>query len=197
MAAMLKRFRAIRLRFRFLEKPHMTRTLTGLALALALFLAPAAPAAHHSVKDDVLKAVDGMEKKLVGLAEAMPQDAYGWSPMEGVRTTSQVFMHIAAANYFISGSLGAAMPSDVDVRGLEKNVTTQADVVEHLKKSIAHVREAVKAVPEDQLGEEIKMFGQDSTKRGAMLVIVEHMSEHLGQSIAYARSNKVVPPWSN
>jgi len=174
----------------------MIRILAPFALAIALVAAAPLSAAHHSVKDDVVKAIDGMEKKLVALAEATPDDAYGWSPMEGVRTTSQVFMHIAAANYFISGSLGAEMPSDIDVRGLEKNVTSKEAVVAMLTKSIAHARAAIQAVPEDQLGAEIKMFGQDSTKRGAMLVIMEHMSEHLGQSIAYARSNKIVPPWS-
>lgn len=174
----------------------MIRFLTPLALAVALIAAAPLSAAHHSVKDDVVKAVDGMEKKLVALAEAMPDDAYDWSPMEGVRTTSRVFMHVAAANFFISGALGAEMPSDVDVRGLEENVTSKKDVVAMLTKSIAHARGAIEAVPEDQLSAEIKMFGQDSTKRGAMLVIMEHMSEHLGQAIAYARSNKVVPPWS-
>lgn len=174
----------------------MTRRLIPLLVAGALVAISPLSAAHHSVKDDVVRAMDGMEKKLVALAEAMPDDSYKWSPMEGVRTTSQVFMHIAAANFFISGSLGADMPSDVDVRGLEKNVTSKKEVVAMLQKSIDHARTAIKAVPEDQLAAEIKMFGQDSTKRGAMLVIMEHMSEHLGQAIAYARSNKVVPPWS-
>jgi len=174
----------------------MIRILTPLALTVALIVAAPLSAAHHSVKDDVLKSIDGMEKKLVALAEAMPDDAYKWSPMEGVRTTSQVFMHVAAANFFISGSLGAPMPADVDVRGLEKNVTSKKDVVAMLTKSIDHARNAIKAVPEDKLAAEIKMFGQDSTNRGAILVIMEHMSEHLGQAIAYARSNQVVPPWS-
>jgi uncharacterized damage-inducible protein DinB len=155
-----------------------------------------AQAAHHSVKDDVVAALDGIEKKLVGLAEATPQDKLGWRPAEGIRSTSEVFMHVASANYFIAGMLGAAPPTGVDVRGLEKNVTKQADIVEQLKKSFAYARSAVEAVPEDGLAGTIKMFGQDATKRKAMITLVEHSSEHLGQSIAYARTNGITPPWS-
>ena len=82
------------------------------------------------------------------------------------------------------------------VRNLEKNVTMQADVIAQMKKSFDHARAAVESVSEAQLEDAIKMFGQDATKRKAMLTMVEHASEHLGQSIAYARSNGVTPPWS-
>jgi uncharacterized damage-inducible protein DinB len=42
----------------------------------------------------------------------------------------------------------------------------------------------------------VKLFGRDMTKLGALMLILEDQHEHLGQSIAYARSNSVVPPWS-
>ncbi len=174
----------------------MIRFLTTLALFSTLAVAIPATATHHSVKDDVLRSIDGMEKKLVALAGAMPEDTYGWSPMEGVRNTGKVYTHIAAGNYMIASGLGAATPAGIDVQGLEKNVTAKADVIESLKQSIAHAKKAIAAVPEDQLGDSIKMFGQDMTKRAGILIVMEHMSEHLGQAIAYARSNEVVPPWS-
>ena len=174
------------------------RTTSGaLSLAAAPWLAGLpAQAAHHSVQDDILAALDGIEKKLVDLAGATPQSKMAWRPGEGVRSTSEVFMHVAGANYFLSGMLGAPAPATVDVRNLEKNVTTQADVIAQLKKSFEHARNAVKAVSEAQLNDAIKMFGQDATKRKAMLTLVEHGSEHLGQSIAYARMNQITPPWS-
>lgn len=184
-------------------RPHpigeiIIRIRTALTLALAATFVAAGPAtaAASTLKDDVLHAIGGIEKKLVDLAGAMPAETYDWSPMEGVRDTSEVYTHIAAGNYMIAGGLGATMPTDIDVSGLEKDVTAKADVIESLKQSIAHVKKAIAAVPENQLGDSITMFGQDMTKRAAILVILEHMSEHLGQAIAYARSNEVVPPWS-
>lgn len=175
----------------------MKRLFGALSLAAVLCLAGLpAQAAPSSVKDEVLATLDGIETKLVGLAEATPQEKLGWRPSEGIRSTSEVFMHVASANYFIAGMLGAAPPTGVDVRGLEKNVTKQADLVEQMKKSFEYARNAVNGVSEEDLGATINMFGQESTKRNAMLTLVEHASEHLGQSIAYARMNGIVPPWS-
>ena len=173
----------------------MLKLVATLAVAVCLATLPA-QAAHHTVQDDVLAMLDGIEKKLVDLAGATPEAKMSWRPGEGVRSTSEVFMHVAGANYFLSGMLGAAPPSGVDVRNLEKNVTKQGDVIAQLKKSFEHARSAVKAVSDAQLADAIKMFGQDATKRKAMMTLVEHASEHLGQSIAYARMNKIVPPWS-
>ena len=173
----------------------MKKAITTLALAVLCLTLPLS-AAHHTMKDQMLKSLDGIEKKLVGLAEAMPADKFGWSPMEGVRSFSAVCMHIASANYFIASQLGATPPEGVDVRGLEKNVTAQADVVKHLQASIAFARQAIEATSDSAMNDSINFFGSESTKGGAVLAIVEHGSEHLGQAIAYARMNKVVPPWS-
>lgn len=175
----------------------MKRFFGAVSLAAALCLASLpVQAAHHTVQDDVLSMLDGIEKKLVDLAGATPDAKMGWRPAEGVRSTSEVFMHVAGANYFLSGMLGAKPPADVDVRNIEKTVTKQADVIAHLKKSFEHARSAVKGVSEADLTAAIKMFGQDATKRKAMMTLVEHGSEHLGQSIAYARMNGIAPPWS-
>jgi uncharacterized damage-inducible protein DinB len=164
-------------------------------LALLLSASPAS-AAHHTVNDDVAKALAGIEEKLVGLAEATPDGKFSYKPTPEVRSTSEVFMHVAAANYFLAGFLGAEKPADVNPGSLEKEVSTKAAVVAQLKKSFAHAKKAVAGVSQDDLTTAIKMFGSDSTKRGAMLTLVEHGSEHLGQSIAYARMAGVVPPWS-
>lgn len=169
--------------------------ILSLAVALCAGSLPLS-AAHHTVQDDVVAMLDGIEKKLVDLAGATPQEKMSWRPADGIRSTSEVFMHVAGANYFLAGMLGAKPPADVDVRNLEKNVTKQADIIAQLKKSFDHARAAVESVSEAQVNDAIKMFGQDATKRKAMLTMVEHASEHLGQSIAYARMNGITPPWS-
>ena len=177
----------------------MYRLTAVLSLALLAFSVSPATAAHHEagvVKSDMLKSFEGIEKKLVDLAGAMPADKFGWRPMEGVRSVSETYMHIAAANYFISGALGASMPEGTDVRGLEKNVTSKDAVIAELKKALAHAKAAISGMKADDMATEVDLFGGKRSKHAAALIIVEHMSEHLGQSIAYARSNKIAPPWS-
>ena len=165
--------------------------------AIPLLLAFAAAPGFAGVQDEAVAALSGIEKKLIDLAKATPEDKYSWSPMEGVRSTSEVFMHVAGANYFFGGRfLGAAAPQGVNPGQLEKTVKTQADVVANLEKSMAYAKAAIKGVSDAELDDEVDMFGRKTTKRAAIMTMVEHASEHLGQSIAYARMNKVTPPWS-
>lgn len=160
--------------------------------------AAAAPAAKPAsgVKSDILWQIRDAEKKLIQLAEATPAEKFGWRPSEGVRTTGEVFMHVAGANYFLPTLWGGKMPEGIDARGFEKMGGDKAKVLETLKASFAHATQAVENLPEADLDRQIKMFGNDATVRMAALVVATHAHEHLGQSIAYARSNGVVPPWS-
>jgi hypothetical protein len=58
------------------------------------------------------------------------------------------------------------------------------------------LRQALASVSPSDLQASVKFFGQDTTKQGAALMLIFDQHEHLGQLIAYARSNGVVPPWS-
>lgn len=149
------------------------------------------------VRGSILFQIDEAREKLVALANAMPNDKYGWRPGEGVRTTGEVFNHVAAANYFLPTFWGAKVPAGVNPQTLEKEMSgDKAKTVDALTKSFDHLREAILAVPEADLDRKIKLFGHEATVRDAMMVLASHAHEHLGQSIAYARSNGVVPPWS-
>jgi uncharacterized damage-inducible protein DinB len=156
--------------------------------------APAAPAVS-GLRADVIWQLKDVEKKLVALAEAMPQEKYGWRPGEGVRSVSEVYMHVAGGNYFLPSFLGAKMPEGFS-RDMEKTVTEKAKVVDALKRSFDHARKAVEATPDSDLDKKVKFFGQEPSERMMMIVLVSHGHEHLGQSIAYARTNGVAPPWS-
>ena len=149
------------------------------------------------VRGSILFQIDQARERLIALANAMPADKYGWKPGEGVRSTGEVFNHVAAANYFLPTFWGAKVPAGVNPQTLEKEMSgDKAKTVEVLTKSFDNLREAILAVPDSDLDRKIKMFGQDATVRDAMMVLASHAHEHLGQSIAYARSNGVVPPWS-
>jgi uncharacterized damage-inducible protein DinB len=145
---------------------------------------------------ELLEDLAGIEEKYVSLAEALPANAYTWRPAEGVRSVSEVFMHVAGANYLFPQFFGTPAPSTAPPRDAEKSWTDKQQVVSALKESFAHLRGAIERLQDESLRQTVKMFGQDVTTRKALLVTFTHLHEHLGQSIAYARTNKVTPPWS-
>ena len=153
-------------------------------------------AAGGDMRAEILWQVDDAEKKLTALAEAMPAEKFAWRPAEKVRSVGEVFMHVAGGNYFLPTFWGVKPPEGVNPREFEKSGSDKAKVLATMKASFEHARNAIKNAPEADLGKAIKLFGNDSTIRQAMLVVATHNHEHLGQSIAYARMNGVAPPWS-
>jgi uncharacterized damage-inducible protein DinB len=135
--------------------------------------------------------LDEVEAKLLDLAAGTPADKYAWRPAKDVRSISEVYMHIAGSNYFLATYLGTPAPV---MRDLEKSVTRKDDVIAELRKSFDHLRNA--AAQTKNLETQVKVFNNNTTHRGVMLTILTHIHEHLGQSIAYARTNGVTPPWS-
>jgi uncharacterized damage-inducible protein DinB len=174
-----------------------TRHLVPCSLALALLASPAARAQAPATgfRAEFLGQHAYGEKQILDLAEATPADKYGWRPAPGVRSISEVYIHIAGGNYLLLGFAGVKPPAGLD-KDMEKNVTEKAKVIDELKKSFAHVRAGIAATSDADLDKPVKMFGRDSTVRGVMLAGVSHEFEHLGQSIAYARMNGIVPPWT-
>src|ERR1700687_730963 len=144
----------------------------------------------------VLRQIGAAQEKLIALAEAMPADKYTWRPGAGVRSVGEVFMHVASANYFLPTFWGAKVPAGVDPRSLEKDGADKAKTVAALKESFDFVHQAIEALPDSELHKPIKILGHDAVVAEAMLGIATHDHEHLGQAIAYARMNSIVPPWS-
>ena len=159
-------------------------------LALAAFLVT--PALAGDMLESMIANLSGAGGKLVSLAEAIPADKYGWRPAEGVRSVSETLMHVAGANFMFGARFGKKPPEGT--RGLEKSVTDKAEVVAKLKESFAFVKEALAGA---DLSKPTKLFGgREGTLGDMALMAVSHAHEHLGQLIAYARSNNVTPPWS-
>ncbi|HEU4629895.1 MAG TPA: DinB family protein [Gemmatimonadaceae bacterium] len=177
---------------------HVARPALALLLvAVPLHAQGADPATATGLRKELIAQLDDGEKKLVALAEAMPQEKYGWRPGEGVRSVSEVFVHVASANYLFPRLAGVQRAPDVTLpRDAEQTITDRVRIVELLHKSFAFARQAVMDVPDAQLDDSVDMFGTPTTKRGVLVTMATHLHEHLGQSIAYARTNGVVPPWS-
>ncbi|OGC02767.1 hypothetical protein A2V82_11765 [candidate division KSB1 bacterium RBG_16_48_16] len=145
---------------------------------------------------DFFKAYDYSIDHVAQLAGAIPADKYDWRPAEGVRSIREVVLHVAGGNYLFSSLLGSPPPEGVDARGLEKMEVSKEEAIAKLKESVAHAKKAVGMVGEDALNQEVEFFGNKVTKRHLLFIAGGHVSEHLGQLIAYARTNGVAPPWS-
>ena len=166
---------------------------------LVLSMAPAAASAQApppNFRGEWLLQFDASVEKLSALADAMPAESYTWSPGEGVMPVGQVYMHIARYNYlYPAENLGVAPPAGVDLDRMEAE-RSKASVVQALRQSIAHARAAAAAMDEADLARTTHLYGRDVPSWSVLLQLLAHMNEHLGQSIAYARMNGVVPPWS-
>lgn len=145
------------------------------------------------VRAELLHDLDDMQKKILSLATAMPADKYSWRPVRGVRSVSEVYMHIAGGNYTLVSFVGDKPM--LDTRSYER-VTEKPRVLEELRRSFDYLRDTIVNTSDADLEKSIRMFGNDSTERAAFMMALNHLHEHLGQSVAYARMNGVVPPWS-
>ncbi len=135
-------------------------------------------------------------RQLVALAESIPPEKFSWRPGPGVRSTSEVFMHVAVGNYYLLDQAGAKIPDDTPPipTDLEKKVKNKAEVIAWLKRSTSAVRQAY---PATNRSKTVKFLGKDTTSEFVFLRILVHSHEHMGQSIAYARMIGIRPPWSN
>jgi uncharacterized damage-inducible protein DinB len=133
---------------------------------------------------------------LIALAEATPPEKFAWRPGPGVRSMSEVYMHLAIANFYLLSLTGPRMPSDLTSDDMEKTVMDKAQVIDWLKRSLNAVKTAHLAVNPADLRRKLKVQGREADVDGMYLRIIVHANEHMGQLVAYARMNGIVPPWS-
>jgi uncharacterized damage-inducible protein DinB len=155
---------------------------------------------NAGLRAEFLEEVAYYEQRYTRLAEAMPAEKYGWRPGEGVRSVGEVFAHITIANYGIANALVAARTPGVTFSFDPKAIMALADdkpkLLQSLKESFAHFRKIVLMLDDADADKPQKMFNRQTTVRGSFIMITGHFGEHLGQSIAYARMNGIVPPWT-
>jgi hypothetical protein len=178
--------------------------LSAAVLAALTLTVPVSAQAPQGLMGDLLRDLGQVEEKVMALAKAMPEASWTWRPggEANVRSTGEVFQHIAADNYLLPVLAGAAAPAETGitkdyktVQAYEKKAMTREAIVAELEKSFSFLRTSMSG-SEGKLDASIDMFGQKSTTRGLWVTTLTHLHEHLGQLIAYARSNKVTPPWS-
>ena len=183
---------------------HAMLSFGTVVTLLGVLAAPATAQTREGLMGDLLKDIAEVETKVVGLAKALPEGTYSWRPSPDVRSTGEVLAHVAADNYFLPAAMGIAAPGETGINGkdfktaaaFEKRSMTRDQIIAELSKSFAFLKTSMTGVTDAQLNAPIELFGQKTTNRSMWITTATHLHEHLGQLIAYARSNKVTPPWS-
>jgi len=170
------------------------------ALLLASLLVPMAARAQDTpagIRGELIASMMDAGGKIQELATAIPDGKYTWKPSKDVRSAGQVFLHVVQENYMIPSFIGVKSTMSMDeLMKLDTQTMEPAKVRQMLKESYAWAQKAVTDTPDSELETQTDFFGQKMTKRSVMLVLASHSHEHLGQLIAYARSNNIVPPWT-
>jgi uncharacterized damage-inducible protein DinB len=172
---------------------NVAHAVVGATMALTC----AAPAAAQSAAAGRgwMGEFEHASRQLLQLAEAIPAEKFAWRPAPGVRSTSELYMHVAIGNYYLLGQAGIKPPVDVAALGKEpeKSLTAKAEVIQFVTDSLDAVRAAY---PTADRQKAVKFFGNDVTADAVFLRLLAHNHEHMGQAIAYARVNGIAPPWS-
>lgn len=138
---------------------------------------------------------DHAARQIVALAEATPESKFTWRPAPGVRSTAELYMHVAFSNYWLLHQAGGPIPDDtpsIDWKS-EKTITRKADVVRWLKSSFDAVRAGQRGINRTK---SVRFLDREVPAEAVLLRLLVHNHEHMGQAIAYARICGVVPPWS-
>ena len=150
---------------------------------------------ESAVIQEIMGIVGHNEGQIISLAEAIPDNKFGWRPGEGVRSVSEVLMHTASANFFFLSTMGFQLPEGVNPQELE-SITDKNTVVETVKSSFAFIKENAPKIDPASLSDKVTTPFGEFTKLGMLLILLDHSGEHKGQLIAYARTNGITPPWS-
>jgi len=149
---------------------------------------------------DLLGQIEYVQKQIMSLEDATPQDKFTWRPADGVRSIGEVYNHIAFGNYGLMSIAGYEAPADagwsMEPEKWDKATIDKKEIAERLAKSFQHVKSTVTKISDSDLEKDVDFFGNKMTLRSALMSELSHLHEHLGQSIAYARMNGIVPPWT-
>jgi uncharacterized damage-inducible protein DinB len=151
---------------------------------------------------DLSLALHDLEEHITALAKAVPEDKYSWKPAAGVRGFQQVFLHIAYGNQLLlsiaqNSAQGDALKKLLDDQAKnEEGPVTKDKMLELLAQSFIAIHRTLDRARAQTLTRTLDFFGTPATTNGVLINLETHMAEHLGQAIAYARMNGIVPPWS-
>jgi len=153
-------------------------------------------APSYDMKGQSLADLQVVQKKFVDLANALPADKLTWRPSADSRSFAEVFLHVAGERYQILALGGTEPPAGFDGKTFEKSTTDKARIVEELNKSWDFAQKAINGMTNADFARSIPKLGPQANAGDVIYILVADAHEHLGQVVAYARVNGIVPPWT-
>jgi len=175
----------------------------GCTLAVG-FVAPAqtpsnstdTTAPSYDMKAQALVDLQAVQKKCVDLAQAVPSDKLTWRPSPDSRSFAEVFLHVAGERYGILGMMGATAPAGFNGKEFEKSTTQKDRIVEELNQSWIFTDKTINGMSNADFAKLLPKLGPQANEGDVIYILVADAHEHLGQLVAYARQNGIVPPWT-
>ncbi|HEX8815827.1 MAG TPA: DinB family protein [Terriglobales bacterium] len=153
-------------------------------------------APSYDMKAQSLLDLDAVQKKFVQLANTIPADKLNWRPSPDTRSFAEVFLHVAGERYGFMNLLGVDKPAGFDGKTFEKSTTDRAQIVSELNKSWEVTQKAINGMTNADFAKLLPKLGPQANEGDVVYLLVADAHEHLGQAIAYARDNGIVPPWT-
>jgi uncharacterized damage-inducible protein DinB len=153
-------------------------------------------APSYDMKAQAALDLDGVNKKVISLAQALPQDKFNWRPTPDSRSFAEVFLHVSGERYFILGLMGAVPPAGFDGKTYEKSTADKAKIVDELNKSGEYTQKTIQGMANADYAKLLPKLGPQANEGDVIYILVADAHEHLGQLVAYARVNGIVPPWT-
>jgi uncharacterized damage-inducible protein DinB len=150
----------------------------------------------YDMKGQALLDLEGVQKKFVDLANALPADKLNWRPSPDSRSFAEVFLHVAGERYGIMALMGAEKPAGFNGKTFEKSTTDRAQIVEELNKSWGFAQSTIQGMSNADFAKLLPKLGPQANAGDVVYILVADAHEHLGQAVAYARENGIVPPWT-
>ena len=153
-------------------------------------------APSYDMKAQALQDLGVVQQKMVGLANAISADKFTWRPSPDSRSFAEVFLHVAGERYQILGLGGAVPPADFDGKTFEKSTTDKAQIIAQLNKTWDFAEKTINNMSNADFAKPLPKLGPQANAGDVVYILVADAHEHLGQLVAYARVNGIVPPWT-
>ncbi len=153
-------------------------------------------APSYDMKGQSLEDLGRVQQKFVDLANAVPADKMTWRPSADSRSFAEVFLHVAGERYGILALMGATPPASFDDKTFEKSTTDRDQIIDDLNKSWEFSKKAINGMSNADFAKLLPKLGPQANAGDVIYILVTDAHEHLGQLVAYARENGIVPPWT-
>jgi hypothetical protein len=144
--------------------------------------------------------IEGLRKKFMALAKAVPADKLAWRPMEGTRSFREVFAHLAAEGNTETAMFGRPLPAgslaDFDAEEARLTKLPDDELIAAMDRGMQSLTATLAGLSRAKINTPIRYYGENTLPRVATTYTLNDLHEHLGQLVAYARMNQIVPPWS-